>query len=141
MCRAELDSLLAEIRTLRELMLTELVNTTEAEFDQPTDMPRWTEVRRVLLRFGDHMREHANQLEGARASTGRSETMSQRILAEAEYAWGKLLASTVGLTDDDLGVPPPGGGWSVREVLQHLAASERGYLDVVRTARRAASGS
>ena len=139
MSRAELDSLLAEIRTLRVQTLLELTDSNEAEFDLPTGMPRWTEVRRVLLRFGDHMREHANQLEGVRSTTGRSPTMPQRILSEAEYAWGKLLASTVGLTDDDIGAAPPHGGWSIREVLQHLAASERGYLEAVRAGRRAGS--
>ena len=76
MSRGELDALLREFRALRERTLAELQDVTEAEFDCPTNMPRWTEIRRVLLRFGDHTREHANQVEGVRASIGRSPSMS-----------------------------------------------------------------
>jgi len=137
MNRERLNGLLTEIRKLRERTLTELMDITEAEFDYPTDMPRWTDIRRVLLRFGDHMREHANQIEGVRASIRRLPSMPQRILAESEYAWGKLLASVIGLTDEDLDASPPDGGWSVRQVLEHLIASERAYLDAIHAARRA----
>jgi len=136
MSRDRLDALLAEIRTVREQTLAELVDLTEEEFGLPTDMTRWDDVRRVLLRFGDHMREHATQVAGTRAAVGRGPTMPQRMLAEAELAWGKLLAATVGLSDDDLTVSPPNGGWSVQQVLEHVLASERGYLDAIRRARR-----
>ena len=98
-------------------------------------MPRWTEVRRVLLRFGDHMREHATQIAGTRAAIQRDVTMPQRILAEAERSWGVLLAATVGFTDDDLAVKPPDGGWSVQEVLEHITKAERNYLNVIVEAR------
>lgn len=139
MSREQLDRMLDEIRTLREETLAELVDLTEAELYYPTEMARWTDVRRVLLRFGDHMREHANQVEGDRAMIGRMPTMPQRILAEAELAWGKLLASTVGLTDDGWVLTPPGGGWSVQQVLEHIKETERGYLDAIRAARRTAN--
>ena len=93
-----LDAMLAEIRQLREQTLAALVYLTEDDFSTPTAMARWTSVRRVLLRFGDHMREHINQISGARAAIEREHTMPQRILAEAELAQGNLLAATVGRT-------------------------------------------
>lgn len=136
MGRDKLDALLAEIRAAREQTLAELIDLTEAEFSLPTEMVRWDDVRRVLLRFGDHMREHATQVEGTRAAVDRVPTMPQRMLAEAEVAWGKLLAATVGLSDGDLTVDPPDGGWSVQQVLEHVLASERLYLDTIRRARR-----
>jgi hypothetical protein len=135
MGRKALDGMLAEIRQLREETMRELIDLTEGEFPLPTDMERWTSVRRVLLRFGDHMREHSNQIAGVRAAIGRGPTMPQRMLAEAEMAWGVLLGMTVGLTDDDLEEKPPDGGWSVQEVLQHVASVERGYLNGIREAR------
>lgn len=135
--RQELDAMLADLRRIREQVLAELNDVTEDDFGLATDMQRWTDVRRVLLRFGDHVREHANQVEGARASIGRPPTMPQRMLAEAELAWGKLLAATVGLTDQDLVAVPPDGGWSVKQVLAHVIESEQRYLDAVRFARRA----
>jgi uncharacterized damage-inducible protein DinB len=61
--------------------------------------------------------------------------MPQRILAEAELAWGKLLGATVGLTDEDMALKPPEGGWSVLEVLEHVLKVERLYLATIREAR------
>ena len=135
MSREALDRLLTEIRTRRKETLGELVGVTEEEFAYPTHVARWTELRRVLLRFGDHMREHANQVEGARASIGRAPTPPQRMLAEAELSWGKLLGATAGLTDADLTATPPDGGWSIQQVLDHIVQTEQWYLETIRAAR------
>ena len=135
MTRAALDDLLAQITSEREQTLAALTDLTDEEFALATDLQRWTDVRRVLLRFGDHMREHANQVEGARAAVGRGPTMPQRMLSEGEHAWGKLLAAAVGLSDEDIDRQPPDGGWSVRQVLEHILASERNYREAIRAAR------
>lgn len=136
MSHTELDALLAEIRQAREATLAALSDLTEDDFATPTDLARWDDVRRVLLRFGDHMREHANQLEAARAAIDRGPTMPQRMLAESEQAWGKLLAATVGLDDRDMDTLPADGSWSVRQVLQHILEIELRYLDAIRGSRR-----
>ena len=135
MSNQELKAFLDEIRTVRAQTLDELIDLTEEDFDTPTDMVRWTDVRRVLLRFGDHIREHTNQLEGARYAIDRGPSMPQRMLAESEVAWGKLLAATVGLDDEDMDVEPDDGSWTVRQVLNHILESEQGYLDTVRRTR------
>lgn len=137
MSRVKLDAMLAEIRATREATLQELVDVAESEFLYPTDMVRWTEIRRILLRFGDHMQEHTTQIEGVRADIERDPTMAQRMLGRAEIAWGRLLSSTVGLTDEDLDVTPPDGGWSVWQVLEHLLEGEQGYLESIRKSRAA----
>ncbi len=134
--RTELTTLLAEIRQAREETLTTLADVTEADFNIPTPLNRWDSLRRVLLRFGEHLREHASQLEGIRAAIGKSPTPPQRMLAEAELAWGKLLATTVNLTDSDLDTVPADGGWTVREALQHMAAVEQSYLEGARAGLR-----
>lgn len=85
--------------------------------------------------FGDHMREHTTQIAGLRVASGHAPTMSQRILMEAELAWSKLLASTVGLSDDELLKTPPDGGWSLQQILEHMLDSEEGYLVTIRDAR------
>ncbi|MBX2997580.1 MAG: DinB family protein [Caldilineaceae bacterium] len=136
MSRDELNSLLIEIRQLREESLALCADLTEVDFSRPTDMYRWDDARRVLLRFGDHMREHASQIEGIRAALMRSPTPPERMLAEAEVAWGKLLAATVNLTDADLDQIPPEGGWSIRQTLAHLAQGERNYQEAIRTAKQ-----
>ncbi|MCU0501541.1 MAG: hypothetical protein MUC51_07200 [Anaerolineae bacterium] len=107
MSRAQLDSLLAQIRAMREQTLAETAGLTEADFALPTDMHRWDDLRRVLLRFGDHMREHASQAQAARVAAGHAPTPPERMLAEAELAWGMLLGVTVGLSDEDARTQPP----------------------------------
>jgi hypothetical protein len=138
MSREELDSLLYEIRHIREQVLVEQNDLTEADFELSTISQgnwRWDTLRRVLLQFGNHMREHATHIQGVRAAIGRPPTQPQRILAEAEIAWGNLLASTVGLTDDDLDAPPPDESWSIRRILEHTRDSEAAYLEAIRKAR------
>jgi uncharacterized damage-inducible protein DinB len=135
MSMQELTKMIAEIRRLREETLAALSEMDETEIEITTQMERWTEIRRVLLRFGDHMREHTTQINGARSAIKRDPTMSQRILAESEIAWGLLLASMVGLSDDDLDQKPPDGSWSIRETLSHIAETERRYLQVIQDAR------
>ena len=132
--RTEIMALLDEIRAAREETLTTLTGLTEADFDRPTSSERWDSLRRVLLRFGEHMREHASQLEGIRAGIERSPNPPERMLAEAELVWGKVLATTVNLTDQDLDTKPTDGGWTVREALAHMATVEKSYLDLARGA-------
>jgi hypothetical protein len=134
MSREKLDAILTEIRALRDQTLAEFNDLTEADFLLPTTDARWSDLRRALLRFGDHVREHANQIEGIRAQTDRLPTMPQRMLAEGEHAWGKLLAATVGLTDDDLDREPP-EGWTILRTLDHIRQTETYYRDLIRAAK------
>lgn len=135
MSREQLDGLLSEIRAARSESLAYLTQVPEEDFSVPTDLPRWDEVRRVLLRLGEHMMEHVNQLEGARSDIGRHRTMPQRMLSEAEQVYGRLLASTVGLEDADLDTEPGREQWTIRTVLEHILSSERSYLSAVKEAR------
>ena len=137
MSRIQMDALLAEIRAARQSSLNYLTGVPESDFPLPTDLPRWDEVRRVLLRLGEHMREHANQLEGARSDLGRHRTMPQRMLSEAELSYGKLLAATVGLDDANLDADPGSEQWSIRTVLEHILDTERRYLQAVQDAHDA----
>ena len=132
--RTQIDALLGQIRTVRQEMLTTLNDVTEAEFALPTDLKRWDELRRVLLRFSEHMREHSNQLEDSRQKVGTGPTMPQRMLAEAERAWGQLLAATVGLSDESASQQPE-GGWSAMRVLEHILEVEQNYLAAAQRAR------
>ncbi|MBX3013094.1 MAG: DinB family protein [Caldilineaceae bacterium] len=126
--RQQIDALLAQIRLVRQETLATLQDVTENDFSIPTDLKRWDDLRRILLRFGEHMREHTNQLEDARQKTGTGPTMPQRMLAEAERAWGQLLAATVGLTDATASQQPDDGGWSSHRVIEHILEVEQAYL-------------
>jgi hypothetical protein len=138
MNRKQIDNLLAEIRATREEGLAALKDLDESEFSLSTaSRPwRWDTLIRVLLQFGNHMREHAVQVEGTRAKIERLPTHPQRVHAQAEAAWGLLLASLVGLNDEDLDAKPPDGGWTIRQALEHIRKSERDYLDAILLARQ-----
>ncbi len=118
-------------------LLAELEELPREEMRFVTDQPRWNTVRRVLLRLGDHMREHTTQLVEAREAVGAAPTMPQRILAQAMQAYGCFLGATVGLTDEDLDRAPAPGEWSPRQVLDHLVENQASYLDLIRRAREA----
>ena len=135
MTRQKIDELLGQIRAARQETLVTLSDASEADFAIPTDLHRWDDLRRVLLRFGEHMREHTNQLEDARQKTDTGPTMPQRMLAEAERAWGQLLAATVGLSDASATQQPDDGGWSAMHVLEHMLEVEKTYLAAAQRAR------
>lgn len=141
MARTELNAKLEQIRAVRCEVLDLLQDAPDADAALATpELRLWRNLGIVLLRFGDHMREHGNQIAGARQATGAGLSDVQRKLAEAEKAWGDLLGAVVGLTDADLDRVPDEGAWTVRETLDHILAAEENYLAGVRAgyAQRAA---
>jgi len=137
MSDAQVSGYCQEMAEIQEEILSELAYMPREEFMYATDHWRWTTIRRVLLRFGDHVREHTTQLVEAREATGSSQTMTQRILAQAQQAYGYWLGAMIGLRDDQLDAVPEEGEWSSREVLEHMIVSQRSYLNMIRRARQA----
>src|SRR5689334_2720396 len=135
---SKIEAMLEELNAIRMEAATELSDVTPDEFMNPADHPYWDTLRGVLVQMGNHMREHANQIEDTRRTTDQAQTMAQRMLAEAELSWGKLRGSLVGLSDEALTVRPPDGGWTIEEVLEHVTRAERRYLQLAREARRKA---
>ncbi len=137
MSRSELQAKLDEIRATRTEVLQCLQDVPDSDTDLETPTSRtWRNLGIILLRFGDHMREHGNQIAGIRQALGRGPTDVQRKLGEAEEAWGELLGAVAGLTDSDLDVAPEAGGWSTRETLDHILQAETHYLEAVKSAFR-----
>ncbi|MCD6520762.1 MAG: DinB family protein [Anaerolineae bacterium] len=64
--------------------------------------------------------------------------MPQRLLARAQEAYGELLGALVGLDDEALDRCPEAGEWSIREILEHVLAAQRFYLELILKARAAA---
>jgi hypothetical protein len=125
---------LDQLRELQDQILTELEQMERAALKYETDSARWNTVRRVLLRFGDHLREHTTQLAAARESLGATQTMPQRMLARSMEAYGALLGAMVGLDDCDLDREPEPGEWTPRQALEHMIGTQKGYLETVRRA-------
>ena len=131
----QVKAMLAELRKEREATLAALSNISREELRYATGHERWSSARRVMLRFADHLREHALQIRLVRERTQTMPSEPQMMLALAEQAWGDVLAATIGLTNDDLDRSPAPGQWSVRQVLQHMIKGERDYQAMIAKAR------
>ncbi len=131
----QVTAMLAELRKEREATLTAVSAISREELRYATGHERWSSARRVMLRFADHLREHALQIRLLRERTQTMPTEPQMMLALAEQAWGDVLAATIGLSDDDLDRSPAPGQWSVRQVLEHMIKVERDYRDTIAKAR------
>ncbi len=136
MARTELNAKLEEIRNRRHEVLSLLQDVEDAHASLSTEQwsNTWPTVGILFLRFGDHMREHANQITGARQALQANYTDTQRKLAEAERGWGHLLGTVVGLTDEDLDRVPEAGAWTIRETLDHILMAESRYLEAIQAA-------
>ena len=130
----ETRKLLEELATARAETIAALTALEDEVLRFKTTQWRWNTVRRVLLRFGDHPREHTTQLVAAREAIGAAHTMPQRMLARAQEAYGEFLGAVIGLEDDDLDKAPAAGEWTIRQILEHLLEGEKGYLAYIQKA-------
>jgi len=135
MATQQVEAILSEFAQVQQTILAELAQLPREELRFAADNVRWNTVRRVLLRFGDHVREHTTQLVAAREATGAAQTMPQRMLARAMEAYGCFLGAVVGLTDEALDRAPEAGEWTPRQILEHMTAVQRQYLELIRRAR------
>ncbi len=120
---AELVELLDDAR---EQTLDELVNLTDAELRAPT---RWIgidcDVRFRLMRFAQHEREHTAQIRKWRVQTGKPFSEAARYLGLCWQRNGRLEGILCGAPDDVLDRDPGDGEWTIRQILAHIASSER----------------
>jgi hypothetical protein len=130
---------LIQMETIQQQVMAELTTLQRAELKYATGNARWNTVRRVLLRFGDHLREHTTQLIAARDAAGAMQTMPQRMLARAQEAYGVFLGAMVGLRDEQLDQVPEPGEWTARQVLEHMLTTHKNYLEMIREARHTAT--
>jgi hypothetical protein len=56
-----------------------------------------------------------------------------QLLASLNAGRGELLAAVEGVTDEQAGVKPAGGGWSVLEIVEHVAIGEKMLLRLLKT--------
>ena len=135
MANDKVKALLDELRREREATLAAYTGISREELRYTTGHERWSSARRVMLQFSNHLREHALQVRLARKNLQCMPSEPQDMLALGEQAWGDVLASCIGLSDDDLDRVPAPGQWSVRQVLEHLIKTEGGYRRMIEKAK------
>ena len=135
MSNAKVKELVAQLEAVGQQIREELSGLERKELTYATDNPRFFTIRRMLLLLNTHVREHTTQIVAARDAIGAFPTMPQRILGRAVEAQGELLATLVGLEDEELDRAPEPGEWSVREALDHVIQVQRRLLGQLQEAR------
>jgi hypothetical protein len=73
---------------------------------------------------------HRGQIIFARDTLRRlQQERRSRLLADLYVARAELIASLIGLDDEDLDKPPKEGKWSIREVVNHVIYWDRNSID------------
>ena len=54
------------------------------------------------------------------------------LLVDYYLSRAQLISSLFGLTDEQLDTPPPEGGWTVRQTIDHALGSERRSMSALR---------
>ena len=130
----EVKAILAEIAQNQAKVMEEMAALSKEDLRYKTTQWRWNTTRRIMLRFGDHVREHTTQLIAAREDIDAAQTMPQRMLARAQEAYGYFLGAMVGLSDEDLDKVPAEGEWTIRQVLEHIRRGQPNYLRFIKDA-------
>lgn len=110
--------------------LRSLTEAQRAEVVQPQHRTRhpeeaWT-ARKALRRFLEHEREHTGQIREVLSS------YRQRLLARLAYQRASFMAQLLGLDEGVLTELPICEGWSVVDLLAHVAAWDRWEEEVMR---------
>jgi uncharacterized damage-inducible protein DinB len=139
MAQQELNRLIAEIQAQRERAMALLSTLTDEQLDLAFETEEATEegpftIRRLLHRITTHHKDHLRHLLKARQGIGSPRSELARILAEMQAARAELVASLIGLSDEDLDKPWQEGEWTVRQIVLHIVEMENMRLSHIQQA-------
>lgn len=87
-------------------------------------------VRDLLNHNVDHEQMHTGQVYSLRYSLRKMQKgQVDRLMAETIQARANLIASLIGLDDNDLDGQTPDDGWTIRQVIDHTLYWERHSID------------
>jgi uncharacterized damage-inducible protein DinB len=97
-------------------------------------------TRDLLVHNIFHEKQHTGQVwsirDQLRLLQGWGHADLYQLLVEYYLARAQLIASLFGLTDEQLDARPPGGGWSVRQTIDHVLAADRSSIGALREESR-----
>ena len=109
-----------------------LSHLSDAELDDLSDHPCAMDgtVRDLLNHNIDHEQMHAGQIYSLRYSLRKMQKgQVDRVMAETLRTRANLIASLIGLDDNDLDARTPDDDWSIREMIEHTLYWERHSID------------
>jgi uncharacterized damage-inducible protein DinB len=93
-------------------------------------------ARDLLVHNIFHEKQHTGQVWNIRDELGHLQGWNNAglypLLVDYYLSHAQLISSLFGLTDDQLDAPPPGGGWTVRQTIEHALGSERSSIRALR---------
>jgi hypothetical protein len=124
-----LPSVLAEARRDALAAATAILAIPEADLARPWD---WIGGSQEEVRYGAYRAAEALELaeieaRAMLAPVERDERLAARLIAPATAARWDLHGLLLPLGDDRIDADPGGGEWTIRLVLGHVIASQRGY--------------
>ena len=124
----------AMIRQLQEAFN----DTLDTLYDLPEDYlqqacghacARGGSARDLLVHNIFHEKQHTGQVwnirDELRLLQGWDNAGLYPLLVDYYLSRAQLISSLFGLTDEQLDAPPPEGGWTVRQTIEHALGSER----------------
>jgi uncharacterized damage-inducible protein DinB len=122
-----LANVVAEMRAQRDQLYKALA---QAPTEQMGALGLWGQrempIRSMLYMLVNHIAEHTVQVIKTRQLLGLDQSEAQLILGQLAQLHGTLEGLLVGLTDEEL-AQAPAGEWSIRETLEHITSTEKGY--------------
>jgi len=109
-----------------------LTHLSDPELDDLSEHPcaMGGTVRDLLNHNIDHEQMHMGQVYSLRYSLRKMQKgQVDRLMAETIRARAYLIASLIGLDDNDLDAPAPDDDWTIRQVIEHTLYWERHSID------------
>lgn len=123
---AELDKLLKELEEVRAETFKHISTLSDEDLDLRNERGR--SVRSWLQALSDHDKDHIQHLIRARRAVGSRRGETHRLLAEVMASRGELMGLIAGLPDEALDKEWQEGEWSIRNIIEHMAQTERIYI-------------
>jgi hypothetical protein len=135
----------ARVRSIIQQLQASFNETLDVLYDLPEDYlqqacghscARGGSARDLLVHNIFHEKQHTGQVwnirDELRLLQGWDNTSLYPLLVDYYLSRAQLVSSLFGLTDEQLDVIPPEGGWSVRQTIEHAQGSERRSINALR---------
>jgi uncharacterized damage-inducible protein DinB len=133
------------VRTMIQRLQDAFNETLDALYDLPEGYleegcghacARGGSARDLLVHNIFHEKQHTGQVwnirDELRLLQGWGNASLYPLLVDYYLSRAQLVSSLFGLTDDQLDAPPPEGGWTVRQTIEHALSSERRSISALR---------
>lgn len=124
-----------QLRAQRDEALRELARLTEQDCRYPAPWGGVTRTVNFMLRaFSLHELDHLQHAQRLLRGRGADLGEAQLLLMKAQALRGELEALVLGLTDEQFEAAGPDDEWSIRQLVDHVRQTDRGYFETTRNA-------